>query len=168
MDPPNSLDPNDPNSSQLSTSFNRLLLSALGVVGSAHPHPAKPNVQFPEELIIHHSNTARSLNNRWAFSAQVIDYKSVCNWKKPLEFYDLVQLKRVKICGLPASEMVDLLTNVLPDTLEQMDIDAFRLFPGKSRFVFDSLRILSIEARSKWLSKAVLKRRSQMERRPSN
>ena len=99
------------------------------------------------EVIIQELNTASPLNNRWAFSSELIDYASVYDWSKPLSIVELSKVRRIKICGLRRVRLAELLS-ALPSALEQLDIDTqFELLRGSvTRLDFTSLRKLSIEA----------------------
>ena len=110
-------------------------------------HPSEPYVlRKPSEVIIHEQNSVKPLNNRWAFTSNVIDYASVYDWSKPLNIVELSKVRRIKICGLRRVRLAELLP-ALPSALEQLDIDTFSLFRGKAiRLEFVSLRTLSIEA----------------------
>lgn len=102
--------------------------------------------RLTSDLIIHELNTVKPLNNRWAFSDNVIDYDSVCDWFEPLSSDELSGIRRIKICGLARKQLTALLAN-LPRQLQQLDIDTqFELLRGTAtRLESASLRILSIE-----------------------
>lgn len=99
-----------------------------------------------KELIIYHHRTTKPLNNRWAFSTDVINYAQMFDWIQPLDRSRLAGMKKIKVCRLPWREMLYLM-RCLPDTVEQLDIELFEAVINRTQ-IFDlpSLHTLSIES----------------------
>ena len=83
------------------------------------------------------------INNRWAFSSEVIDNTRINDWIQPLDSDVQVQLKKVKISGLPWQEMLYLMRNL--SAVEQLDIEQFEVAQEKTQICdLPSLQTLSI------------------------
>ena len=100
------------------------------------------------DLIIYHHRSTKPLENRWAFSEDVIDYDRISDLSERVQVFDVANLKRIKICGLPLADWPRLLNAFGPkNRLEQMDIDEFKIAYGTRLITpeFARLRTLSIE-----------------------
>lgn len=119
------------------------------------PAPAKvlkPQSVIPanqdDSLIIYHYNSTWPLSNRWAFSSEVINYALIRDLRQQLQFDQLRNVRRAKICDVPRDQMPDLLNRLssVSELLEQLDIDSFSVARiARLKFRMVCLVTLSIE-----------------------
>ena len=134
-----------------------LNLGALSLEASnsraSSSEPLDIKVAAAEDLIIYHYETTQPLQNRWAFSSEVVDYSLVQDLSETLyetayvlQRDQLARLKRVKICGAPCGQLTSLLTglSIFSNGLEQIDIDKITRSSLHLTFQFVSLITLSI------------------------
>lgn len=89
-----------------------------------------------------------SFDNRWAFTNDLVDYRTVVVWDDQRLEMDCSKLKRVKIYGLRAEPMAALLERLCSTArLEQLEIDTLEIKKGTANtYLFNHLKRISVNA----------------------